>query len=276
MTEQVPLTRPDLIIVARGGGSIEDLWAFNEEVVVRAVAASAIPIISAVGHETDTTLIDYVADRRAPTPTAAAEMAVPVRDELRSLLENNGMRITQMLRTKLNHLAERIEGLTRGLPQPQQLVATMEQSLDSISDRLESALPRHLALRNERLQSLVQRLSPRLVHLSAERLESRLQALADRLSPRLVKNLIVNLEGNVQHFAILLESLNVMAVLKRGFAIVKTASGKVISSATAFPAGVPITLQFHDGERGAVSDDNPRKPPEKKSNKSIPQAGLFD
>lgn len=233
--------RPDVLIVARGGGSIEDLWAFNEEVVVRAVAASQIPVISAVGHETDTTLIDYVADRRAPTPTGAAEMAVPVREELRSLLETLGTRQSTSLRKFLAHQRERVEGLARGLPRPQQLVGSMEQTLDGLSERLALALPRHLQQKHERLSAL--RLSPRLALMPVERAEARLERLSA-----------------------MLESLNVLAVLKRGYAIVKTAEGQVIQSAALVPEGTAIRLQFADGEREAVT----------KKGKATKQPGLFD
>lgn len=221
--------RPDVLIVARGGGSIEDLWAFNEEVIVRAVAASTIPVISAVGHETDTTLIDYAADKRAPTPTAAAEMAVPVLADWQFTLQQHGLRMGQLLRSKIMQLGERIEGLARGLPQPQQLVASMEQALDGLSDRLGGGLPRYLSLRQERLDALATRLSPRLIHIGIERMETRLQRLSD-----------------------MLESLNVLAVLKRGFALVKTTEGAVITSVAQTHAAQPVELQFHDGTRRAT------------------------
>ena len=243
--------QPDLLIVARGGGSIEDLWAFNEEIVVRAVAASAIPVISAVGHETDTTLIDYVADLRAPTPTGAAEMAVPVREELRSFLETLHTRKTASLRSYLARQRERVEGLARGLPRPQQLVATMEQSLDGLSERLALALPRSLQLKQERFAALGHRLHPRLALLPVERAEARLMQLSA-----------------------MLESLNVLAVLKRGYALVKTADGAVIPSAAALPDGASIRLQFHDGERSAVTGG--AKPAVKKKPEVKPQPGLFD
>ncbi|MBO6827913.1 MAG: exodeoxyribonuclease VII large subunit, partial [Sneathiella sp.] len=119
--EDKGLPRPDLIIVARGGGSLEDLWAFNEEVVVRAAAESRIPLISAVGHETDTTLIDYASDRRAPTPTAAAEMAVPVRSELLAYVEDMDRRIRRGLTRSISEKRDRLQGLSRGLRDPKSL-----------------------------------------------------------------------------------------------------------------------------------------------------------
>lgn len=243
------LPRPDVIIVARGGGSIEDLWAFNEEIVVRAVAASTIPIISAVGHETDTTLIDFAADRRAPTPTGAAEMAVPVRDELLGMSEEQAMRLAQAMRRMLTLQHERVEALARALPRPQQLVATMSQQLDQAGDRLAHALTRWLELRRERLAALARQLSPRFVQFTIEKHAAELKQLAA-----------------------LLESLNVMNVMKRGFALVKEGS-QVLTSAAAIQPGAALTLQFHDGERAVTADGGAKKA---KKTKSGAQAGLFD
>src|SRR6185437_10895202 len=132
--------RPDLLIVARGGGSLEDLMAFNEEIVVRAAAASAIPLISAVGHETDTTLIDYASDRRAPTPTAAAEMAVPVRLDLIAELNGKNARLAHGLARLFHERRLHLAGLARGLPEPHDLIGAAAQRLDDRSERLRLAL----------------------------------------------------------------------------------------------------------------------------------------
>ena len=131
-----PIPRPDVIIVARGGGSVEDLWGFNEEIVVRATAASTIPVISAIGHETDTTLIDYAADRRAPTPTAAAEIAVPVRGELAAVLADYQARRIRALHSLLQRRGQRLKDLSRALPRPEQILADRRQRLDVASARL--------------------------------------------------------------------------------------------------------------------------------------------
>jgi len=133
--------RPDLLIVARGGGSIEDLWAFNEEAVVRAAAACTIPLIAAVGHETDTTLIDHVADRRAPTPTAAAEMAVPGRRDLLLQTGEFGVRLDHAMARRLDQLAQWVEGLSRGLPRPEMLLGLAVQRLDDLGERLRLRSP---------------------------------------------------------------------------------------------------------------------------------------
>ena len=247
--------RPNVLIIARGGGSIEDLWAFNEEVVVRAAAASTIPLISAVGHETDTTLIDYAADIRAPTPTAAAEMAVPVRAELLGWLEQVQSANNSAIRKLLMHHKERIDGLARGLPRPQQLVADLAQRLDSFSERLIDALPRSLQLRHEKLQRLAASLSPRF------------------LTERLLRE-----EQRVGHLGAMLESLNVLQVLKRGFVLVKDAGGKVITSAAAMP--LHATLQFQDGVRTVTSGETvpaTKAMPKSRAKKPVVhEPGLFD
>ena len=134
------LPRPDLLIVARGGGSLEDLWGFNEEVVARAAAASQIPLISAVGHETDTTLIDFVSDMRAPTPTAAAELAVPVRLELLAWVDQQGARLSRALSTGVQQRQQRTRDLGRALPQVEALLEAPRQRLDYLGERLPTAL----------------------------------------------------------------------------------------------------------------------------------------
>ncbi|KZD11028.1 exodeoxyribonuclease VII large subunit [Oceanibaculum pacificum] len=139
--------RPDVLIVARGGGSLEDLWGFNEEIVVRAVAESGIPVISAVGHETDTTLIDFAADRRAPTPTAAAEMAVPVRAELELAVRNADLRLLQALNRGLADRRKYLDALARALGDPQTLLGTATQRLDVAGERLGNGIAAYLRQR---------------------------------------------------------------------------------------------------------------------------------
>ncbi|WP_323032764.1 exodeoxyribonuclease VII large subunit [Paracoccus sp. (in: a-proteobacteria)] len=149
-----PVPRPDLIIVARGGGSLEDLWGFNEEAVVRAAADSQIPLISAVGHETDTTLIDFASDRRAPTPTAAAEMAVPVRAELAARVTEIQVRMMRAAQTRSQRQRQRLTDLGRALGRPQALTAPARQRFDLFAERLEPALRGFVRARRDRLSAL--------------------------------------------------------------------------------------------------------------------------
>ncbi|WP_138380812.1 exodeoxyribonuclease VII large subunit [Luteithermobacter gelatinilyticus] len=197
------IPRPDVLIVARGGGSLEDLWAFNEEVVVRAAAASEIPLISAVGHETDTTLIDYAADRRAPTPTAAAEIAVPVKADLVYTVQDLSVRLGRAQQRLLLDRRQRIEGLGRGLPRPQDLLSLSQQRFDELADRLPRALQHLSDKQHMRLDTLGARLRadmlvrdlrrhqqtlaektvrlPRALRHMCERQHMRLETLGERL-----------------------------------------------------------------------------------------------
>lgn len=177
LPEGGPIPRPDVLIVARGGGSIEDLWGFNEEIVVRAAADSRIPLISAVGHETDTTLIDHAADLRAPTPTAAAELAVPVRLDLIAALEGLGARQVQALAGAMRRRGERLRDLSRALPRPEALVQAPAQRLDLMAARLGQGLVARIARARGRLDPLAGAIRPRLLTGLTERLGDR---LADR------------------------------------------------------------------------------------------------
>ena len=181
-----PIPRPDLLIVARGGGSIEDLWGFNEEAVVRAVAGSDIPVITAVGHETDTTLVDYASDMRAPTPTAAAEASVPVRAELIAYVDDHGMRQRQAMRRELSSLKDRLRAAGAGLPRPADLVSTQRQSLDLASSQLSGALRHFVQARRIRFSNLAASVQPRLVRQRHVELGERLEALGRRRSAGLV------------------------------------------------------------------------------------------
>jgi exodeoxyribonuclease VII large subunit len=177
------LPRPDLIIVARGGGSLEDLWGFNEEIVARAAAASEIPLISAVGHETDTTLIDFVSDQRAPTPTAAAELAVPVRMELLAWVDNQGARLSRALSTGVAQRQQRVRDLGRALPQVDSLVEGPRQRLDYLGERLPAAL--RGAAAKKRLQMSEAALRPGILSRRLAEDQRRLDGLAARLVPAL-------------------------------------------------------------------------------------------
>ncbi|MEO0929892.1 MAG: exodeoxyribonuclease VII large subunit [Pseudomonadota bacterium] len=177
------LPRPDLLIVARGGGSLEDLWGFNEEIVARAAAASDIPLISAVGHETDTTLIDFVSDQRAPTPTAAAELAVPVRMELLAWVDQQGARLSRALSTGITQRQQRVRDVGRALPQAGTLLEVPRQRLDYVGERLPNALRQAAA--KKRLQLSEASLRPALLARRVAEDRRRLDGLAARLTPAL-------------------------------------------------------------------------------------------
>ncbi|MEM8729209.1 MAG: exodeoxyribonuclease VII large subunit [Pseudomonadota bacterium] len=187
MTPGGALPRPDLLIVARGGGSVEDLWGFNEETVVRAAAASGIPLISAVGHETDTTLIDYAADKRAPTPTAAAELAVPVRLDLMAWVEDQRARLTRAQGQGLTQRRQRLSDLSRALPRPEMLLESPRQRLDLLSDKLPQALTSGIQRRRLSLSESTGSLRPAAVHRLIATQSQTAHRLIARLAPALVR-----------------------------------------------------------------------------------------
>ena len=231
LSEGGPVPKPDLLIVARGGGSIEDLWAFNDEAVVRAVAGSSIPVISAVGHETDTTLCDFAADLRAPTPTAAAEMAVPVRAELRDRLAQAGLRCDRAIRRQTSQAAERLEAQRRLLPKLTELSAPHQQRTDDLGERLSRGLERKLS-------------SASLAFAGP----------SNMLKPRLLVRLVAEKTNRLDTLTRLVNSLHPEAPLKRGFARVTGVDGKTISSSKAAILSGHVGLRFADGEVGAVVD----------------------
>ncbi len=243
--------RPDLLIVARGGGSIEDLWAFNEEIVVRAVAASTIPIISAVGHETDTTLIDYVADKRAPTPTAAAEMAVPVRAELSIMIEDFGLRMREHLYRRLQIQEEKILGLSRALPGFTAMIDLATQRLDGVSNLLSMALPARLERAEQKLGLLMAALTPQRLLRVLDHQQHQLQLVSAKLKP-LMERRLEQCQSKLAVVAASLPHLDVAQILKRGFAMVRGVDGRIIPSMSALPAQGEVTLQFADGTRTAT------------------------
>ncbi|MBT9385596.1 exodeoxyribonuclease VII large subunit [Pseudooceanicola sp. CBS1P-1] len=194
MTPGGALPRPDLIIVARGGGSLEDLWGFNEEIVVRAAAASEIPLISAVGHETDTTLIDHAADRRAPTPTAAAELAVPVRADLLAWTAEQGARLTRAQMQALDARKRILRDLSRALPRPETLTETQSQRLDYLGQRLGSGLSGLVQRRKVALSEAGGALRPTVLSNRITRERRDLEALSNRLAPALARAVAVKQE----------------------------------------------------------------------------------
>ncbi len=293
-----PIPRPELLIVARGGGSIEDLWPFNDEALARAVADSVIPLISAVGHETDTTLIDHVSDRRAPTPTAAAEIATPVLADLRAAVleyERRMMRCTQQaLETRRSRLA------AARLPRDVELLGPSSQRFDLAANRLAVGLERNVAKHAHDLAGIAGRLSPGLLdrprRLKAERLAelaARLDGAAARAPvtarqrarlPQLGERLRAAFDRQrrqdgerVRRLGQLLSSVNPDRPLTLGFARVHLADGTLVRRASVLKSGDAVRLVFHDEARDAVIDGE-RAPPKPKVSRPAaptPQGDLF-
>src|SRR5690606_28186214 len=224
-----PVPRPDLLIVARGGGSIEDLWAFNEEIVVRAIVDSPIPVISAVGHETDTTLADFAADRRAPTPTAAAEMAVPVRRELAATLDELGLRQRKCALRPVELGRERLAARVARLPRPETLTTVPGQRLDDLADGLRRGLADRAAQARERLQFASARLSGPLLAARLDHARHRLASI--RLTPTLITARIREQRDKLESIRRLAEHLHPERPLERGYAMVLDSAGKAVTSA---------------------------------------------
>jgi exodeoxyribonuclease VII large subunit len=246
-----PVKRPDLLIVARGGGSIEDLWPFNEEIVVRAAAASAIPLISAVGHETDTTLIDFAADLRAPTPTAAAELAVPVRAELVAQVVDFARRQTQAMRRLLNEHRRHLDALTRALPRAQGLVGEARQSLDRLAARLPRALAAQAARAHSRLASIGGRLRPSLVLFVARTNRQKLDDLVRRARGATLRLLPV-LARRLAQAGRMLETLSFERTLERGFSLVTDSAGRVVRSGGEARVAKSVRLRFKGADEVAA------------------------
>ena len=297
--------RPDLLIVARGGGSLEDLWAFNEEIVVRAAAASEIPLISAVGHETDTTLIDFASDRRAPTPTAAAEIAVPVRAELQADILNFERRMVGASSRMLEERRIRVEGLARGLPSRDSILAVPVQRLDAAFERLRGSARSFTTERLHRTATLGAKLKhPRdlLAEMAGKmntadrvmrsawnsllgRALDRSSVLGKRLSlraaertrtegvrqlgdyaPRLARAVRRLADENAKRLTqsgSLLESYSFRRVLERGYAVVRDAKGRPVTTAAATSPGQQVRVEFQDNSVGAVIGGKPSAAPRK-------------
>ena len=212
--------RPDVLIVARGGGSLEDLMAFNEEIVVRAAAASDIPLISAVGHETDVTLIDFAADVRAPTPSAAAEMAVPVRIELLARIMDEGTRLLGAMNRALADWAARIEGLARIMGDPARLVEEAAQRLDDKAERLRYAAANGLARARAELDAVAAALRPKALYVSIDHGGDIARGFAERLDGA-TRRIVADAGMRLDNAANLLESISYRRVLERGYVVAR-------------------------------------------------------
>ncbi|HEY1752303.1 MAG TPA: exodeoxyribonuclease VII large subunit [Caulobacteraceae bacterium] len=255
-----PIPRPDVLIVARGGGSVEDLWPFNDEALARAAAASAIPLISAVGHETDTTLIDFVADRRAPTPTAAAEIATPVLAELAASLADYERRLATFAARTVEHRRTRLAAAARGLPRPQELLGLATQRLDIAAGRLAAGLQRNVAVHAEALARWAGRLNPRLLQREAEQKQRRFADISARLAPAAQRRLQRE-DERLRALGKLRESLNPKGPLRRGYALVFRGDGRLARSAQELRAGQAVRMEFQDGKRDAIVEGAPGRRP---------------
>jgi exodeoxyribonuclease VII large subunit len=263
------MPRPDLLIVARGGGSVEDLWGFNEEIVARAAANSQIPLISAVGHETDTTLIDFVSDKRAPTPTAAAELAVPVRIELMAWLDQQSARMTTSLSGGLQRRSQRLRDLSRALPRLETLLDGPRQRLDTTGARLGPALMSGVQRRKVRLSEAAGGLRPAAMQRMIGNERRRLDALSARMGPALERCVSIDqrrqavsamaqrvadagqqrvnaARNKIEAMDRLRLTLGYEATLSRGYAVVR-GDGDVVTTKKAAGKAQELEIQFADG-----------------------------
>ncbi|MAE51430.1 MAG: exodeoxyribonuclease VII large subunit [Micavibrio sp.] len=241
-----PITKPDLIIVARGGGSLEDLMPFNEEIVARAIATCKTPIISAVGHETDTTLADYAADYRAPTPTAAAEVAVPHRRDLMAQILDDKKRLLNGLNRLLNESRHKLEAQGARLGDPSRLLENKVQNTDFLGQKLEQVFKNFIQTKDAQLQ----RTAARITHPrhQIDQANQRLQNWSDQLlktRTRLTEKKLDQLNS----YARLLDSLSYEKILKRGYVVVRDTNDKPISDPNAISDAQDLQLEFADNKR---------------------------
>ncbi|MGI9374071.1 MAG: exodeoxyribonuclease VII large subunit [Hyphomicrobiales bacterium] len=275
--------RPDLLIVARGGGSLEDLWGFNEEEVVRAAAESNIPIISAVGHETDWTLIDHAADYRAPTPTGAAERAVPVRLDLLNQTDDLAARLRRTLRRGLTERGQALRAASRGLPKLEDTLALPRQRLDGATQRLGRGLQACASTYRGRLERVKALHTPVTIHRALSEKRERLAARVGIRPHVAARALLERQQQALNAQTQLLAALGYHSVLNRGFALVRDkADGKPLRDAASVSTGQSVEIEFNDARVDAIIDGTSKEAPKKpapKKKKSVPatkdQGSLF-
>jgi exodeoxyribonuclease VII large subunit len=252
-----PFPKPDLLIVARGGGSVEDLMAFNDEDVVRAVAASDIPVISAVGHETDTTLCDFAADLRAPTPTAAAERAVPVREDLLLSVRDLGLRMDRAVTKLARERAERVAAIAARLPSPRAILALKQQRADDLGFRLPRALEANAAQHRLRFRQTAALLRPAVLVQRRDRAGEALARLGAAVDPARALADIRRRREPFDALERLRVSLSYRSTLARGYAVVRSGDRVLTSAAAARVAGT-VEIEFADGQVEAVTGGSGR------------------
>ena len=257
ITPASDLPRPDLLIIARGGGSLEDLMAFNEESVVRAAAASQIPLISSIGHETDTTLLDFAADRRAPTPTAAAEMATPVKAEILAKIGEWDVRQKSAMQRRLDDARMQLSALLRGLSHPSERVNAQNQALDFAYTRLIRHTDKQLYTAEQKLSQLSARLMP--PHQKLALMTRRFDQAAQKLTP-LLSAMIERYEARLAAGERLLEANSFTKVLERGFALVRDGDGQAVKQGQTLSTGQEVSITFADLTRSAVITSDGKKP----------------
>lgn len=251
LSKETNVKKPDLIIVARGGGSLEDLWSFNEEIVVRSVFNSTIPIISAVGHETDTTLIDFVSDLRAPTPTGAAEKSVPVRDELKARVGELGLRIHSSFLSKVNNNKDHLRNLVRLIGKPDQILDNKSQKLDYTYRDLENLFQNIFVDQKNKISQFAQRLLPPKILIN--NLDAKKQLL-DTKFRNLIENLIDKKQTRFISLGKLLEAASFKRVLDRGFSLVMDSNGNPIKLSSQAANKALVNIKFADETRSAQLD----------------------
>jgi len=242
----------DVLIVGRGGGSIEELWAFNEEIVARAIFASEIPIISAVGHETDTTIADFVADLRAPTPTGAAELAVPHIAELMERIQNRKIRMTKSIREKIQQGKIKLNHLERSYAfrYPKKLYHQKVENLDRLLERSNQLMKRRMNLESEKLQSFVRRLELQSPDIILKNAREKFTDQEKRLK-RAVTLLYRDKQRELTRILKTLDALSPLKIMDRGYSLVYSEKGTLIKSVSAVEEGEKVTISLYDGELSA-------------------------